>query len=151
MYGRTEGSQTGGQGWNAREAGSQARTEKKRASDTKRSSWFFNYQDPESAVIIGMAKARLSPPTQQSPCRKLGHPAVSPRRPSRISPGLPSSGSTWSGPPGSSYLRFEGEEPGKGSALMGKGQEEQGSSLTGKGSPQLQQFRGDPSGQYTGP
>lgn len=67
----------------------------------------------ESAVIVEMAKARLSPPTQQSPCRTLGHSAARPRRHSRISPSLPSSGSTWSGPPGSSYLRFEGEEPGK--------------------------------------
>lgn len=139
-----EGSQTGGQGWNTREAGSQASTEEKRAPDTKRSSWFVSYQYPESAVIVEMAKARLSPPTQQSPCRTLGHSAARPRRHSRISPSLPSSGSTWSGPPGSSYLRFEGEEPGKRSALMGKCQEEQGSSLTREGSPQLQQFRGDP-------
>jgi hypothetical protein len=77
-----------------------------------------------------MAKARLSPPIRQSPCRKSGRSEVRPQHRSRTSLSLPSSGSIWSGQPGSSYLHFEGEEPAKGKCRF---QEEQGGTLTQKG------------------
>lgn len=67
-----------------------------------------------------MSKATLSSPIRQSPCRKSGHSEVRLQHHSRISLSLPSSGSTWSGQPGSSYLRFEGEEPAKGKRSDGQ-------------------------------
>lgn len=79
-----------------------------------------------------MSKASLSSPIRQSPYRKSGRSEVRPQHHSRISPSLPSSGSTWSGQPGSSYLRFEGEEPAKGKRSDGLMPGEQGGSLTRK-------------------
>lgn len=83
------------------------------------------------------AKARWSPPPKQSPCRKLGQPGVKPQHPSGISPTLPSSGSTWSGQPGNSYLHSEAEEPGKRTIQVDGSQAGQGRSWTGKSSPNL--------------
>lgn len=71
-----------------------------------------------------VVKVRLSP--TRIPCRKLGRLGVNPQHLSGISPTLPSSGSIWSGQPGSSYLHSEGEEPEKGTTQVDRYQAGQG-------------------------
>lgn len=86
---------------------------------------------------MAVVKANWSSPPLQSPCRKSGHPGVTPQHPSGISLTLPSSGSTWSGQPGSSCLHSEGEEPEKGTTQVDRYQAWQGRSRIGNGSPNL--------------
>lgn len=82
---------------------------------------------------MAVVKARLSP--TPIPCRKSGRPGVKPQHLSGISPTLPSSGSTWSGQPGSSYLHSEGEEPEKGTTQVDRYRAGQGRSWIGNCSP----------------
>lgn len=80
-----------------------------------------------------VVKVRLSP--TRIPCRKLGRLGVNPQHLSGISPTLPSSGSIWSGQPGSSYLHSEGEEPEKGTTQVDRYQAGQGRNWIGNSSP----------------
>ena len=104
-------------------------------SNSRQSGWFFHHYSSEGAADKGSVKARWTSPPMRSPCRKSGPPGAKPRRPSGTSPTLPSSGSTWSGQPGSSCLHSEGEEPEKGTTQVDKYQAGQGRSWTGNSSP----------------
>lgn len=81
-----------------------------------------SYQRLLQTMVV--VKVRLSP--TPIPCRKLGRLGVNPQHLSGISPTLPSSGSIWSGQPGSSYLHSEGEEPEKGTTQVDRYQSGQG-------------------------
>lgn len=121
------------------------------ASNSRQPAWFFHLYSSGGAADKGSVKARWSSPPKWSPCRKSGPPGVKPRRPSGTSPTLPSSGSTWSGQPGSSCLHSEGKEPEKGTTQVDKYQSGQGRSWTANSSPNPSaRYQGDPSGQQTG-